>query len=119
MVALARTRLLPVGIGLWRNIMVLTNPEFRRREHELRREFLQFKEKFGTALAHQLNEGTRGSALVVSLGFAGGVKMELGLIKGLEMAGFSPVVLTARDPLIAEYHRLTGSSQVLFWDEFF
>jgi len=98
--------------------MVLTNPGFRHREHELRQEFLQFKEKSGGALAHRLNRGTRGKALVVSLGFAGGVKMELGLIKGLEMVGLSPVVLTARDPLIAEYHHLTGSSQVLFWDEF-
>ena len=98
--------------------MVLTDPRFRHREHELRQDFYRFKEQYGSVFAHRLNKGTRGKALVASLGFVDGVQMELGLIKGLEMAGFSPVVLTARDPLITEYHKLTGSSQVLFWDEF-
>ena len=68
---LAGTSLLPIAVGLWRKMMILTDPAFRRREHELRQEFVQFKEECGSALAHKLSKRPRGNALVVSLGFVG------------------------------------------------
>ncbi len=111
--------MLHIGIWLWRTVRVLSDPAFRHREHEIQQEFHQFKEHHGDIFAHRLNKGARGkNVLVVSVGFVGGVKIELGLMKGLEMADLSPVVLTARDPHLVKYYKLAVPTGIVLWDDF-
>ena len=53
---------------------------------------------------------------MVGKGTADGAKIEIGLIKALEAAGFIPLVLTERR--FVKYYRLTGANDFLFWDQF-
>lgn len=104
---------------LRRQVKRLINPAFRRRETAKREAFLQFRQACAPALAHAVRSAADGAkrALVVGAGFADGVKVELGLIKGLELAGFEPVVLTWRDPWLAKYYELAGVSSLWYWDD--
>ncbi|MDA2918670.1 hypothetical protein MYX76_04120 [Desulfobacterota bacterium AH_259_B03_O07] len=113
------TRLLSVVLWLRRSIMVLISPAFRFRERACREEFLQFEYQYGKALRYSLssNDRVRKSAFIVSIGFPG-LGVELGLIKALELAGFNSTVLTSRDPWLVKYYKLTGCTEILFWDEF-
>lgn len=124
---LRRTGLLPAARALryWGKLIadpVLLHHELKRRRREglLQQEFLQFQQQSGGVLRHRLySVGPKQKrALVVSIGFLDGVKMELALIKGLELAGFVPVVLTRRDPWLVKYYELTGTNEILFRDEF-
>ena len=45
-----------------------------------------------------------------------GAKIELGLIKGLELGGFVPVVLA--DRALAKFYRLAGVREFVHWDDF-
>ena len=96
------------------------DPRFRRLERERRGEFLRFKQACGPSLQHRLRQARAHlpKALVVGSGFAQAVKVELGLIKGLELAGFEPVVLTSRDPWLAKYYELDGVDTVRCWEDF-
>ncbi|MCB7128045.1 MAG: hypothetical protein J3T61_00705 [Candidatus Brocadiales bacterium] len=113
---LKRTGLLPAALWLRRWMRIITNPTFRRRERVRRQQFLHFERHYASALRHRLNkpDSTQKRALVISAGSL----VELGLIKGLELAGFKPVVLTWRDPWLERYYGLTGSAKLLFWDGF-
>lgn len=94
----------------------------RRRADDRRRdEFFQaFKEACGEGLRQPLyadgHPATR--ALVVSIGFVDGLKFELGLIKGLQMAGLRPVVLVQRDPEVLRYYQLLDDVEIIHWDDF-
>jgi len=84
------------------------------------RGFSSFKREYGDVFGNGRNnaEHKRGSVLVVSFSFVDIVKVELGLIKGLELAGFEPVVLTCRDRWLVKYFELAGVKRILFWDEY-
>ncbi|MBM4134860.1 MAG: hypothetical protein FJ245_13965 [Nitrospira sp.] len=117
---LRQAGVLPVAWTVWRWVKMVFNPAFSRREQLLRSDYREFKELYGYALGCKLRQGNRSrqKALVVSVGFISGVKAELGLIKGLEAAGFNVTAVMKRDPWLAKYYRLTGVADVLFWDQF-
>lgn len=117
---LKRAYLLPTARRLRHWLMLLASPELRRRESARRREFLEFRHGHGEAVACRLNRDGWGEkkALVLSIGSVDGVRTEIGLIKGLEMAGFTPVVLSPRDPWLVRHYRLARAAEILFWDNF-
>ncbi len=111
-----------VKFGLYKGIRWLwhrVNPELHRLEKEHRREYLDFRNQCGEIFEKSLLREQNGSkrALVVSTGYSG-VKIELGLIKSLEMAGYQPIVLTDRDPWLVKYYQLAGVQQIRFWDQY-
>lgn len=123
---LKRLGLLPAARWFRRLIMLLTKPEFRRRELELRRRerahrqrFLRFKRQYGNVLRYTLNDAKHEQkrALVVGSGFPE-VEIELGLIKALELAGFVPVALIIHERQNREYYNLAAVKEVHFWEEF-
>src|SRR5271169_866831 len=104
---LEKTRLLPTA---QRIANVLTAPpEYRAHE----RRFRQLKRQHGRVLGERLNDSQRKQriALVCSPTFPE-VEIELGLIKGLQLANFEPVVLitdTGREGrLLAQYYKLAA-----------
>ena len=117
---LRRIRLLPAARELKYWILILISPRFRRDQRQRRQEFLEFKQEYGDMLSCKLNSSGHAlkTALVVSRGFSEGVRFELGLIKGLELAGFVPVVLTSRDRGLVKYYELIGSAGIVFRDGF-
>jgi hypothetical protein len=104
-------------------IQLLAQPDFRRqrvegwrRERAHRQRFLQFKRQYAGVLGHRLNRAGHGqkSALVASIGVPE-VEAELGLVKGLELAGFTPTVLVPhQDRLVPLYYGLASIKEVRF-----
>jgi hypothetical protein len=103
---------------------IVLDQAFFRRQILLWREYRPWKKKYGGVLRPPLAVGRTErrrrreapKALVVAKGTANGAKIELGLIKGLELAGYAPVVLTERD--LAKFYRLGGVRELVYWDEF-
>ena len=95
-----------------------TDPVFRRREFALWRECRRWKKEHGQALLARLTGDSRPlpKALIVGKETINGAKIELGLIKGLEMAGYEPVVLTDRS--FAKFYKLAGVTEFLYWEDF-
>ena len=98
---------------------------FCRRQIQLWLQYLPWRKKYRQILRVRLNDvrGEPGSqreappkALIVGKGTANGAKIELVLIKGLELAGYAPVVLTERD--LAKFYRLAGVTDLVYWDDF-
>ncbi len=116
---LRKIGMLPIAMMLLRWARMATPAGFRQ-ERVLRNEYRAFKASYGRPLGCQLNPGRRSrqKALVVSVGFPSGVKAELGLIKGLEIAGFDVVAVMKRDPWLAKYYRMAGVADIIFWDQF-
>lgn len=116
---LRRTGLLTPCAAAKRHLALWVDPAARSRERERRAEFAAIRRAYGRPLGCRLG-GDRpdGSALLVSIGFIDGVKWELPLLKGLELGGLEPVVLTWRDPWLVRFYRLAGVRRVVFWDEF-
>lgn len=93
------------------------NPEFRRVEIINRREFREWRGKYQQILSPSLlAPGARQRALIVTKGTINGCKVETALIKGLELGGFVPVVLT--DKRFAKYFRIAGVRELAFWEQF-
>jgi hypothetical protein len=99
--------------------MLTASPEYRSNE----RRFKQLRRQHGPVLGERLNDDRRkeGIALVCSPFFPE-VQIELGLIKGLQLANFVPVVLigsTGRDGrLLAEHYKLAGVDNIHQWRDF-
>ena len=99
---------------------ILTAPAAYR-AHE--RRFRQLKRQHGHVLGERLNDPQSGQrfALVCSPTFPE-VEIELGLIKGLQLANFVPVVLitdTGREGrLLAQYYKLAAVGEVHQWSDF-
>ena len=101
----------------------LIDRDYRRREISLWREYLPWRRRYGGWLPARVNDPNRAGqhepfpkALVVGKGTANGAKIELGLIKGLELAGYEPVVLTDRS--LAKFYRLAGVREFAYWDDY-
>ena len=112
--------LLATARWLRRWATVLVNSTVRGQEQARRGAFQEFKRSHGMVLAHRLNVGgrTEKKALVVSVGLVEAVGAEIGLLKGLELAGYSPVVLSPPDPWLVRHYRLAAGEEILFWDDF-
>ena len=94
-------------------------PEYRNYE----RRFKELKRRHGYVLGVRLNDARckQGVALVCSPSFPE-VQIELGLIKGLQLANFVPVVLitdTGREcRLLGQHYKLTGVDGIHLWSDF-
>ena len=99
-------------------IEFLTVPAFRQLETKTWRDFVEWKRDYQELLRPSLNGSASSSrvALIVGKGTADGAKIELAFMKGLETAGFVPLVLTERK--FVKYYRLTGANEFLFWEQF-
>jgi hypothetical protein len=99
----------------WR---LTTDAGFRRIEMELFEDYLQWRWRHRAALQPSLYPaGSTKRALIVGKGTLNGAQVELSLIKGLELAGFVPVVLTNRTDL-EKHYRLAGVRSFARWDAF-
>jgi len=79
--------------------------------------FLEFKRQYGNVLRHRLNNANHEQKIaLVSSPDSLEVEMVLGLIKALELAGFTPVVLLPYGgKLLYKYFRMAGVKNVHFW----
>jgi hypothetical protein len=94
------------------------HPEFRAVELQLFREYREWRRQYRAALQPPLYPaGATKRALIVTKGTFKGAQIEIGLIKGLELGGFVPVVLSDRSDLTKLY-RLAGVTSFLRWDRY-
>ncbi|HYB94430.1 MAG TPA: hypothetical protein VEC39_05630 [Vicinamibacterales bacterium] len=92
------------------------NREFRRLESMNAREYANWK-RYRPILEPRLTPtAAPRRALIVTKGTVTGAKIETALIKGLELGGFVPVVLT--DRTLAKYFRIAGVRDIVYWDQF-
>ena len=95
---------------------LVLNPEFRRLERTNRQEYRAWREAHADVLGPSLlPPGPSRCALIVTKGTINGAKVESGLVKGLELGGFRPVVLT--DKPFAKYFRLAGVREFAHWEQ--
>lgn len=95
-----------------------SNPGFRKVEFELFEDYLRWRWHYREALRAPLYPaGAVRKALIVAKGTLNGTQIELPLIKGIELAGFVPVVLTNRTDL-EKHYRLAGVRSFARWDAF-
>ncbi len=93
------------------------NAQFRRLELLSYSEWRAWRNAYGALLRHRLHHpGSNRRALVVGKGTVVGAQIEIGLLKGLELAGFVPVVLGDRS--LEKHYRLAGVSEFLRWEDF-
>lgn len=113
-----RARTWPVARRLRRALRLLVDPA-EREAHRARAEaFEAFERAYGRPLSAPLADaGSRRRALVVSVG-AQATEAELGLIKGLELAGYEPIVLSADEPWLGRYYGVAGVKRILNWEDF-
>jgi hypothetical protein len=92
--------------------------EFRKSEWQVLTDYLYWRRHHRAALQPPLYPpGATRRALIVTKGTLKGAKVEIGLLKGLELGGFIPVVLTNRSDLKKMY-RLAGVRSFERWDQF-
>src|SRR5689334_11569057 len=114
---LKRVGLLPVAQRV--ATAFTATPTYRARE----RRFRQLKRQHAHVLGERLNNSQHSQrvALVCSPGFPE-VEIELGMIKGLQLANFVPVVLITQrgreGRLLAQHYKLAGVDEIHQWDEF-
>jgi len=98
--------------------MLTAPPEY----WEHKRRFRQLKRQHRHVLGERLNnhQCRQRIALVCCPGFPE-VEIELGLIKGLQLANFVPVVMTTtgrEGRLLAQYYKLAGVDEIHPWSDF-
>lgn len=110
------------GLGRWISHAryagrVVTNPHFRRLQRVAWSEYLAWRNHSPT-LRPSLIPATRAPrrALIVAKGTVHGAQIEIGLIKGLELGGFSATVLT--DSSLEKFYRLAGVERFAQWEDF-
>ncbi|MEO8677447.1 MAG: hypothetical protein ABI665_00280 [Vicinamibacterales bacterium] len=97
---------------------LVIHPGFRRLELKLLRDYLKWRRLYRAALQPPLYPpGSTKRALIVIKGTLKGAQVEIGLIKGIELGGFVPVVLTNRSDL-KKHFRLAGVRDFIRWDQF-
>lgn len=92
----------------------------QEREMSQRQRFLEFKRNYEAVLQYDLNRADYGQrrVLIVSMGFPE-IEIELGLIKAMEMAGFTPYVIVPYNaPLLMDYYNLAAIKDVHYLDSF-
>jgi hypothetical protein len=93
------------------------NPQFRKLESANWREYFEWRRRYAAVLQPTLYPRSAGlpRALIVTKGTLKGAQVELGLIKGIELAGFVPVVLT--DQTLEKHYRLAGVTEFVRWED--
>jgi hypothetical protein len=99
-------------------VRLVIHPAFRRLEWTSWREYFEWRRAYGATLGPSLHVKRAGAprALIVTKGTLKGTQVELGLIKGIELAGFVPVVLTDRS--LQKHYRLAGVTEFVCWEDF-
>jgi hypothetical protein len=117
--ALARSTGLGRGLERTRYVTRLaTDTRYRREALRLRQEFLHWRDNHAGTLGPALYPaGATKRVLIVTKGTLQAAQVELALIKGLELGGFVPTVLTNRTDL-ERYYRLGGVNSFIRWDRF-
>jgi hypothetical protein len=97
---------------------LVIHPAFRRLEWMSWRDYFEWRRAYGATLGPVLYANRAGAprALIVTKGTLKGTQVELGLIKGVELAGFMPVVLT--DQALQKHYRLAGVTEFVRWEDF-
>ena len=94
------------------------HPQYRKVEWQLFKDYLRWRRDHGAVLRAPLYPaGAARRVLIVAKGTHKGAQIEIGLLKGLELGGFVPIVLTNRTDLRKMY-RLAGVRQFARWDQF-
>lgn len=97
---------------------MLSDPSRRRAAIAARRAYRRFRRESGAVFAASLcPAGASKTALIVSVGMLDAIKVELALLKALELAGYTPTVLTEPGPC-RPYYRLAGVDRFVSWDDF-
>ena len=107
--------------------MRLVSPGFRSQELKRRHDeqiamerFLKFKQQAGDFFKTNLSNTSKGGKRVLILGAYRLKEIELCLIKGLEMAGYEPVILIMEEShLLRQYYKLTDIREIILWTELF
>ena len=113
----------PIKTAAWwcrSGIRALSDTDFRRREIGIWREYLRWRNRYSDVLRPHLAGASRDhgalTALIVGKETINGAKIELGLIKAFELAGFNPIVLTDRS--FTKFYKLAGVRSFIYWDDF-
>jgi hypothetical protein len=116
-----RTMLRTLGVGrallrVREAKQLLSDPGYRRRRREEIGEYFEWLRRHGSTLRPALYPaGARQRVLIVSKGTLNGAQIEMALIKGLELGGFVPVVLTDRVEL-EKHYRIAGVESFVRWE---
>lgn len=118
-----KTALHAMGLAGWVSRIrfagrLVINPRFRRLQYTAWSQYVEWRRAHGETLAPRLAPPSTPAkrALIVAKGTVHGALIELGLIKGLELAGYSAVVLT--EPWLERYFRLAGVDSFVHWERF-
>lgn len=115
---LKRYGVLPPAVTLRHFVRLLPSPRALRQELSCCWEFWQVKRRYGLALRPAPNCQLDGKALIFGMGMPSFIKVELALLKSVQLAGYRSVVLLRwRHPLLEYYYRLVGADEVLYLDE--
>jgi len=97
---------------------LLINPQFRRLQRAAWSEYAVWRRHHGATLGERLVPGGRAArrAVMGSKGTLRGAQIELALLKGLELGGFTPIVLGDRS--LEKFYRLAGVDTFLRWDDY-
>lgn len=116
--ALAKARLLPAARSIQYHVRRMTDRAFREQEVLREREFRRFAAEHGAAFSHPLPPaaGPGKRVLVVSSG-APSLLIEIALVKGLQAAGYHPVILTDYDRWVESYYRAAGVQDLSYWED--
>ena len=112
--------LLSVSRKLQRSIVTFTSPKTWSLAHARRQQLLQFRQQYAPTLRQDLGRvpDRRKKALVPS-NPCPNLETELCLLKTLEFAGFTPVVLIEHGRRhFLPYYRLAGVKEIYFWTDF-
>ncbi|MGE0275327.1 MAG: hypothetical protein AB7G68_02125 [Nitrospiraceae bacterium] len=111
--------LLPAVRAIRYQFRLLTDSSFRGHERLLEEDFTSFAERYGPLFRRVSCSSDPGAkrVLVVSLGSLG-LLAEIALVKGFELAGYRPIVLTDYNRWMEQYYRAAGIQDIVYWDDF-
>ncbi len=113
--ALARVGLGRLASRVMYAARFVARPQFRRGVLQSWHAYWEWRRHAAT-LSRPLHQGSTRRALIVTKGTINGARVEIALIKGLELAGFAPVVLT--EGWLEKHYRLAGVRDFVRWERF-
>jgi hypothetical protein len=103
-----------------RGVNAIARAEARARRRTARAGFAAFRQQYAEALRPDLRQARRNDRPALLLSTMGrAIELEVTLVKVLELAGFTPVVIVEHGRRhLADYFRLAGVRKVHLWTEF-
>jgi hypothetical protein len=111
--------LLPAVREICYKVRLLADSSFRDHERLLAQNFTAFSEQYAALFRRLSSDSNSGNkrVLVVSQGSLG-LLAEIVLVKGFELAGYYPIILTDYDRWMERYYRAAGIRDIVYWDDF-